>query len=188
MAGIHHMKTKTILQTIAFLAVIAISFNACRKYDEGPHISLRSRIGRLTGDWKAKSITADGVEQLHEDNAHTMICQDGTELSYHYINDVSDLKFTFSKDGKWKQSTTASLQEIDSSASYDSCAVVYRTTNSTNSAAGTWEFINDEEQINFKSDNNTNSDILDIKELREKELIFEMLEGTTVIRMVFEKE
>lgn len=181
------MKTKTILQTIAFLAVIAISFNACRKYDEGPHISLRSRIGRLTGDWKAKSITADGVEQLHENNAHSMICNDGTTLNYNYILDVHELKFTFTKDGNWNQSTSSTVQEIDNVSSYDSCAVIYRITDDISKANGTWEFINDEEQINFKSSDNSDPEILDIKELREKEMIIEVLDETTKIRIVLEK-
>ncbi len=56
------MKTKTITGFIALIAIAAsvATLDSCKKYEEGPAFSLRTKKARLTGDWKIASVTNDG--------------------------------------------------------------------------------------------------------------------------------
>ncbi len=55
---------KKILIGLSLFLVIAIGFYACKKtYEEGPSISFRSKMNRITGKWKLVSI--EGVPRLH---------------------------------------------------------------------------------------------------------------------------
>lgn len=48
---------RTIILTLSMLTVAAFIFTGCGKYEEGPAISLRSKKGRLAGDWKVEKAT-----------------------------------------------------------------------------------------------------------------------------------
>jgi len=62
----------------AILAAVAISsFQGCKKYEEGPGFSLRTKKMRLTGEWELDKLTA----------------ADGT------VTTSMDLEFEFEKDG-----------------------------------------------------------------------------------------
>ncbi len=55
---------KKILIGLSFILVIAIGFYACTKtYEEGPSISFRSKMNRITGKWKLVSM--EGVPRLN---------------------------------------------------------------------------------------------------------------------------
>lgn len=49
----------------AFLAVLFVSgvFTSCRKYEEGPNISFRTKEARVTNNWKVESALVNGVEE-----------------------------------------------------------------------------------------------------------------------------
>ncbi|MGI6320497.1 MAG: hypothetical protein ACOXZK_05965 [Bacteroidales bacterium] len=78
---------KTLLVLILLLA-IAIGFNACRQtYENGPIISFRTKMSRITGKWKLVSI--EGVPRLNPEIDQYM------ELTKEKISDgVYKAKFT----------------------------------------------------------------------------------------------
>lgn len=45
------------------LLAIAVGFSSCRKYEEGPNISLRTKRARVTNNWKLESALVNGVER-----------------------------------------------------------------------------------------------------------------------------
>src|SRR3990172_6777766 len=45
-------KSKTISIAAIAAAVAVFNFQSCKKYDDGPAISLKSKKGRLTGEWE----------------------------------------------------------------------------------------------------------------------------------------
>jgi hypothetical protein len=53
-------RTLKISLVAAIIASIAIV--SCKKYEEGPGLSLRTKKGRLTGDWKLKAVYENGVD------------------------------------------------------------------------------------------------------------------------------
>ena len=52
---------KTIIWACALLVVGSITLISCGKYDEGPGLSLRSKTGRLAGDWKVEKSTVSNA-------------------------------------------------------------------------------------------------------------------------------
>lgn len=45
------------------LLVVVVGFSSCRKYEEGPNISLRTKRARVTNNWKLESALINGVER-----------------------------------------------------------------------------------------------------------------------------
>lgn len=56
------MKTKHILLAFVLLLTSLTIITSCKKYEDGPMFSLRTKKARLTGDWKIQSFTEDGVD------------------------------------------------------------------------------------------------------------------------------
>lgn len=53
---------KTIFRTLALLFIIAATFSGCKKYEEGPKFSLRTKKMRLCHEWKITSLSINGIE------------------------------------------------------------------------------------------------------------------------------
>jgi hypothetical protein len=51
------------LLAVILLAIFALTgFNSCKKYEDGPLISLRTKKARVVGDWKISKATTDGID------------------------------------------------------------------------------------------------------------------------------
>jgi hypothetical protein len=50
-----------IISTLLLIGVITISQLSCKKYEEGPSLSLRSVKQRVTNTWKIESVTFNGT-------------------------------------------------------------------------------------------------------------------------------
>jgi hypothetical protein len=46
----------------AFVILAGLQFASCGKYEEGPGFSLRSKTGRLAGEWTIEKMTVDGQD------------------------------------------------------------------------------------------------------------------------------
>ena len=55
------MKNIKIILLLVFLASI---FSGCKKYEDGPLISLRLKAERVSGQWALESYTVDGADSL----------------------------------------------------------------------------------------------------------------------------
>jgi len=53
---------KNILSLIAVLLVVSFFVTSCRKYEEGPNVSLRSKKARVTNNWRIESAQLNGTE------------------------------------------------------------------------------------------------------------------------------
>lgn len=87
------MKKILTLSLIAIFALAATTFTGCKKYDDGPLISLRFKKARLVNTWKIEKIIKNGQQQ---------------SLS----NDNKNSRYQFSKDG------TFTLRNTSTSVSY----------------------------------------------------------------------
>ncbi len=72
---------KTLKNILLLSLLIALFLPACKKYPDGPSISLRSRKGRLAGDWKLEKFLFNGTDMT---------------------SSAGDVKMTIEKDGKYK--------------------------------------------------------------------------------------
>ena len=48
---------------VAALSFLVVGFISCKKYEEGPGLSFRSKTKRLANAWRIESVTVNGVER-----------------------------------------------------------------------------------------------------------------------------
>ncbi len=53
---------KRIASILFFAFAILVSVSSCRKYEEGPNVSLRTKKARITNNWKYESAQVNGNE------------------------------------------------------------------------------------------------------------------------------
>ncbi|PWH82195.1 hypothetical protein [Brumimicrobium oceani] len=96
-----------------FLAILSVAFvfTACKKYDEGPALSLLTKKARISGEWRVeKEISAAGVEQLVQSQDVLSISKSGsfeiiednkieTIGTWDFIKDKEYISFTYKEDG-----------------------------------------------------------------------------------------
>ena len=119
---------------ISIIGLIIIS--SCKKYEEGPILSLRTKAARVAGVWTYAKVTVSGV--------------DVTNL---YANE----KVEFTKDGKakWTYSTTSSKY-------------------------GEWKFNEDKSKLMTKYDNVSIWEEFEIIKLRNDQLWYNKIEGSSL--------
>jgi hypothetical protein len=76
---------KTAIKASMALLLVAAVVTSCKKYDEGPSLSLRGKKGRLAGEWE--------VEKYMED---------GTDKTTDYRQGVTSETLEYEKDGTYK--------------------------------------------------------------------------------------
>jgi len=100
------------MQTIIKLFLLAVIFStailpACKKYEEGPMISFRTKKGRLENTWKVEKWMLNGVEQniapysgqtiqfTKEGNVTFAVGAFALTGTWKFINDKEDVEITF---------------------------------------------------------------------------------------------
>jgi hypothetical protein len=84
------------------LVIGGISFSSCKKYEEGPALSLLSKKARIAGTWKVEAYLENGVDktsdyrQLVTDETYTTT-KEGT-----YTSSQTTVLGTFSDNGTWE--------------------------------------------------------------------------------------
>jgi hypothetical protein len=68
---------------------------SCKKYDEGPAISLRSKKARVVNKWKAEKVTENGKDVTSDYQGYTWEFKDDNKF---YFNFSGGLAIT----GKWE--------------------------------------------------------------------------------------
>jgi hypothetical protein len=58
------MKNTILLMLVGFI-VLGMN-SSCRKYEEGPNISLRTKKARVTNNWRVESAEVNGIEQSQD--------------------------------------------------------------------------------------------------------------------------
>ncbi len=168
------MKKITLIAFALFIG--AISFNSCKKYEEGPGISLRSKTSRLVGDWKTVVLTKNNEDQLH-----TSFSEAGVTTT---VN--TEPQFSINKNGTYTASVNLTYT-ID-------IAGLGSTTDTENSVdTGKWEWNGDKTKLILTKDveDGETADITtsDVMRLTNKELILESIDDDgDLIRMELEKK
>jgi hypothetical protein len=53
---------KTSMKLILILTSVSVSFNSCKKFEDGPLLSVRTKDARLSNDWILNQVLKDGVD------------------------------------------------------------------------------------------------------------------------------
>jgi len=170
---------------LAMATIIFCSIVSCKKYENGPSISLRSAESRVSGDWSVTFWSDNNEDCIHGSQTDFYTCTDGYDVYYTYTWDYTNLSYTFNKNGQFTYSRTYT----DRSASdHTSCNVEYVNGGGTENGSGSWELQskNTKLQMQYNGDNIIST--YDIKELRESEMMLEGNYGGSIIKMTFEKK
>lgn len=93
------------------LVIVTASFVGCKKGENDPFLSFRSRKGRLAGEWKVTSMSGTRVDG--SSGTTTTFTYDGTTYSETTGSNVSTMplsqEMTFEKDGTYKTHSTYTL-------------------------------------------------------------------------------
>ncbi|MDI1354736.1 MAG: hypothetical protein PSX36_07450 [bacterium] len=90
---------KKLLIVLCALAFISASFfTSCKKYEDGPAISLRTKKARLQGDWQLESFSINEVDQTA-----AATTQYGSNFTWDIEKDGGyKMTGTYTDDGTWK--------------------------------------------------------------------------------------
>ncbi len=95
--------TMKLFKRIGILAFVGLlSFSACKKYEDGPGLSFRSKATRIANTWKYKSYVVNGVERAGEPEFQTtkQFWSASGELGTTFINQTTGIATTIP--GKWE--------------------------------------------------------------------------------------
>ena len=105
------MKTGKLILGLSLIATM--TFASCKKYDEGPIISLRSKKERVANTWQIEAAYNDGEEVTEEYEEYTVkFTKDGdAELAALYS--WGDFSFEYETNGTWSFMNNAEELEVD---------------------------------------------------------------------------
>lgn len=184
------MKKIVKLALIAAVAIPSVTFVGCKKGENDPAISLRSRKGRVAGEWTV----ASGEGKTTSGSSTTTWKIDGTTYSYTSgsttLTSTYEGKYTFEKDGTWTSTTTQSgdgwSEKTDASGTWNFTGGVGETKNKSQIVMMT---LSETTTSTFGSTTDTETDtwtgldaptsIYDIDQLKNKEMIWKMNGSST---------
>ncbi len=94
--------TMTTKNIFSIILIIGASLTGCKKYEEGPALSLRSKTARVANTWKVESFTINGVDNtssLTSINYTETFDKDGN-YSYNSSADTGSGKWEFQSDNE----------------------------------------------------------------------------------------
>ncbi|MCC6250948.1 MAG: hypothetical protein IT238_00630 [Bacteroidia bacterium] len=131
---------KNLTKAALAILVVASSFTACKKGDDDPGLSLKSRKGRIAREWKVSDYTTDVTDVTTYNGTTTSTRTLNTKLTYSgnsakrevvdtqagggvtstetdvYTGTVSDFSYTFEKDGTWSSTSTIKWTSVTSTS------------------------------------------------------------------------
>jgi hypothetical protein len=143
---------KTLILSLS-IALLAGGFNSCKKGDNDPFMSLKSRKARVSGEWKVSN-SEDITIQTETNPDYTSVkttteVYDGTTLTT-----TSKLKFTTS-DGTFEDSDTKSEKQTRTlTFEKDGTYIVkefYAESGTTYTTAGHWTFMGKSKEAGLKN-------------------------------------
>lgn len=135
---------KIAMLSAAVLMIGGITLSSCKKYEEGPAVSLLTKKMRVAGEWEVESYWENGVDKTTD-----------------YRSVVTSETLTYEKDGTYATSVNTILGTLND--------------------AGTWEFINDKEDIKTLSNQSgATPDTIQIVRLTNGEFWYKYTNGSTV--------
>ena len=157
---------------------------SCKKYEDGPMISLRSAKSRVVANWNATFWTNNNKDCLHDSGSDYYNCSLGYDVWYQYSYDYTSVIYRFSDNGTF---TYSSSYNYTVPSDYSSCEVTYQSGNSTESGGGTWKLQSNNTELSLLYTGDNTYCIFSITELKEKEMAIEGNISGEQIKMIFEK-
>jgi hypothetical protein len=149
-----NFKNSTLL--LAAAAITVLNFQSCSKYEDGPAFSLRTKKGRLVGDWELVKINGQNPETYMSSSSG----------SWSTVVSNVDIEWEFESDGDWKRKASWERTYNSSYGSYGSY-----TQNVDYVDRGEWEWDNNKEEVEIEYDGYSYD--YDILKLSNSELVLD---------------
>ncbi|MFY0644905.1 MAG: copper resistance protein NlpE N-terminal domain-containing protein [Bacteroidia bacterium] len=96
---------------IAAIATAAIVFNfsSCT-YEDGPTISLKSKTGRLVGEWEITQFAGENVPSGVE---YEMEFEKNGDFAFHITYDYYGYSYSYDSEGEWEWGSGKESVELD---------------------------------------------------------------------------
>lgn len=159
-------------------------FSSCKKYEEGPLISFRTKQHRIEGKWQLTSLIK-GRELIGTwlSTFHLVQCTSGFVIPSEDLYQRESETWEFTKD-KINISTVWVYKDIDEAYSRKECEVFYLAEyKRTSSSSDTWEFDNKKENVIITDFSGEKS--YEIIELKEKEMKLKLTEKGDITTYTF---
>lgn len=162
---------KSNFKSILFLSVSIIScFSACKKYEEGPFISLKTKKERVCAEWTISEYTLASKNLLNTSEEQKIICNNNQNLSLFNSSQTVYTYLDFDRNGKYHRSlkSTKINANLDSSAKV--CTPIYIESEVSEDIIGSWNFGDDKESIiiSFEGGATEKWEIIELREKRMK--------------------
>jgi hypothetical protein len=105
------MKLKKLLTAVCLLFLAAPLFQHCKKYEEGPMFSLRTKTERLSNNWKVENYTINGTDFTSLVSSYTETFT--TDKKYSYDWGILD------GDGTWAFQNSYQEVKLSGSSAFD---------------------------------------------------------------------
>lgn len=107
------MKKLIALSTLVILLVVGL--NSCKKYEDGPTLSFRSKAARLVGEWKLQKATNEGLDVTDQFQEYYVTFDKNETFTYK--------RKLFTETGKWafdskKENVVLTVDGASTSESY----------------------------------------------------------------------
>lgn len=114
------MKTTIKLSALVLAAAFVFGGTSCKKGEDDPFLSVKSRKSRLTGQWKMTSMTwTDKTTQGGSTDTETWVSTDGETLIYTESDgtvsewSVQDISYMFDKDNSYENMMNVTMTKYD---------------------------------------------------------------------------
>ena len=181
------MKKGTVGKLVIGFALLVIGFG-CKKYEDGPGLSLRTKKARATAEWIVKTFTSNGVDVLNSKYDSDITCSGGGKVYYTDEYKTTRWIWNFKENGDIMEEYISSNKTLDFDLSYSLCEDYYTTENTTTLDKGTWQFTSNKDQMEIKFFSNPITMTFDIKELREKEMKLEGIVDGEIFKITLIKK
>ena len=158
------MKRKN-LSLVTLLVVLISILTSCKKYEEGPGFSLKTKKSRLVGKYEVTEYTVEGEDHLTYKFAENLNCSSGTVTGYNTYN--FSLIYNFKPSGALEVLYSGDYNFIES-IDTQTCVLTYYSESGSDIHEGSWEFGEDKETLIIVLDGVTEE--YEIIELRDKQI------------------
>jgi len=137
------MKKKILFLTLSIAILVG-----CKKYEDGPFISFRTKRARVEGNWNVTLYSYGNFNLLGLlNNSLLYNCQNGGYVLCNTFNQITNFKMQFTKTGKysWHRNTTSCI--VNENKTINTCSPCYDTIYNYESYNGRWRFNDDKTEL-----------------------------------------